>query len=45
MQNDKPTRSTSEKFEIAAQVGSMVLGSLVSAIQIFRLIRGDAAKA
>jgi hypothetical protein len=41
MANDKANRSKSEKIELAAQVGSIVLGTVVSAMQILRMLRGE----
>ena len=32
-------RTNSEKVELAAQIGSMILGTLVSAMQIVRMVR------
>jgi hypothetical protein len=41
MTNDKANRSHSEKIELAAQVGSIILGTVVSAMQILRMLRGE----
>ncbi len=40
---EKPNRLPSEKIELAAHIGSIVLGSVVSAMQIIRMLRGGAS--
>ena len=39
---EKANRSHSEKIELAAQIGSILLGSVVSAMQILKMLRGGA---
>ena len=39
---EKENRSHSEKIELVAHIGSIVLGSVVSAMQIVRMLRGGA---
>ena len=38
--HNEQKRTGSEKIEIAAQIGTIVLGTIVSAMQIFRMIKG-----
>ena len=37
---EKANRLPSEKIELAAHIGSIVLASVVSVMQIFRMVRG-----
>ena len=38
--NNERKRNKSEQIEIVAQIGTMVLGTIVSAMQILRMIKG-----
>ena len=38
--NEKPKNSPSDKIETTAQVGTIVLGTVVSAIQLIKLLKG-----
>jgi hypothetical protein len=37
---ENPTSTVSDKIEVVAQVGTIVLGTIVSAIQLIKLLKG-----